>query len=90
MSFEPSDFSVKEAIKKLPGLGDGELAGLYEAELAGRNRVSLLRAITSARDELREDAPAAPPLAPAAENPRIERRPGRPGAAAAAYIKVEG
>ena len=88
MSFEPSDFSVKEAAKKLPGLDDGELAGLYEVELAGRNRVSLLRAITSARDELREDAPAPSPARLAATLRAYD--PAQPGSAPASYTKVEG
>ena len=92
MSFDPSDFSVKEAVKRLRGLDDSELEAVYDAEMDGRGRVSLLRDITSKRDSLREEstveepAPAAP-AAPAVD-PRIEHRPARPGAAAASYIKT--
>ena len=50
-----SDLTVKAAIKELPGLSDEELDALYDAELAGKGRTSLLDAITSARDDIREE-----------------------------------
>ena len=61
--FDPGDLTVKEATKRLDGLGDDALSAVYDVELAGRGRVSLLNAVTSKRDELREDA------APAAGRP---------------------
>ena len=51
-----SDLTVKDAIKELPGLSDEELDALYDAELDGKGRKSLLDAITSARDDIRENA----------------------------------
>ena len=42
-----SDLTVKAAIKELPGLSDEELDALYDAELDGKGRKSLLDAITS-------------------------------------------
>jgi hypothetical protein len=72
MSLDPSNLTVKKAIAKLAGLSDEELDALYDAELDGKGRKSLLDAITSARDDIREEATAeeevAPP-APAVEPP---------------------
>jgi hypothetical protein len=56
MSFDPSDLTVKKAIEKLSGLSDEELDALYDAELEGKGRKSLLDAITSERDDIREEA----------------------------------
>ena len=50
-----SDLTVKAAIKELPGLSDEELDALYDAELDGKGRTSLLDAIPSARDDIREE-----------------------------------
>ena len=50
-----SALTVKAAIKELPGLSDEELDALYDAELDGKGRTSLLDAITSARDDIREE-----------------------------------
>ena len=58
MSLDPSNLTVKKAIAKLAGLSDEELDALYDAELDGKGRKSLLDAITSARDDIREEAPA--------------------------------
>jgi len=58
MSFDPSDLTVKKATEKLVGLPDDELSFLYDAELEGKGRKSLLDAITAVRDEIREAAPA--------------------------------
>ena len=55
-----SDLTVKAAIKELPGLSDEELDALYDAELDGKGRKSLLDAITSARDDIRAAAASAP------------------------------
>ena len=55
MSFDPSDLTVKKATEKLVGLPDDELSFLYDAELEGKGRKSLLDAITSARDDIREE-----------------------------------
>jgi hypothetical protein len=68
MSFDPSDLTVKKATEKLAGLSDEELDALYDAELDGKGRKSLLDAITSARDDIREEAAVeeeAPSPAPA-------------------------
>lgn len=59
MSFDPGELTVKDATKALDGLSDEELEAVYNAELAGKGRVSLLNAVTSKRDGLRESAPAA-------------------------------
>jgi hypothetical protein len=56
-----SDLTVRAAVKELPGLSDEELDALYDAELDGKGRTSLLDAITSARDDIREAAEPAPP-----------------------------
>jgi len=94
-----SDLTVKAAIKELPGLSDEELDALYDAELDGKGRKSLLDAITSARDDIREAAEPAPapvaaapppPAARLAPNKEIIHRPARPDAAAAAYIVTKG
>ena len=92
-----SDLTVKAAIKELPGLSDEELDALYDAELDGKGRKSLLDAITSARDDIREDAEPAPVVtaspAPAAAKPapaqELIHRPARPGSAAATYVKIK-
>ena len=60
MSFDPSALTVKEAVKQLQGLSDDALSEVYDAELDGKGRTSLLGEITSLRDALREGAaPAA-------------------------------
>ena len=92
-----SDLTVKAAIKELPGLSDEELDALYDAELDGKGRTSLLDAITSARDDIREEEEPAPVVtaspAPAAAKPAPVRelihRPARPGQAAATYVRVK-
>ena len=92
MSFDPGALTAKAAIKELPGLSDEELDALYDAELEGKGRKSLLNAITSARDDIREEEEPAPvvtaPPAPAADVEFI-RRPARPGQAAATYVRVK-
>ena len=57
MSFDPSDLTVKKAIEKMHGLSDEELDALYDAELEGKGRKSLLDAITEVRADIREAAP---------------------------------
>ena len=81
--FDPGELTVKEAVKQLSGLSDDALSEVYDAELDGKGRKSLLDEITAKRDALREDA------APKAEAPKVEviHRPARPGAAAASYIR---
>ena len=56
MPFDPSTLTVKKAIAKLDGLSDEDLNAAYDAELDGKGRKSLLDAITSARDDIREVA----------------------------------
>jgi hypothetical protein len=58
MPFDPSDLTVKKATEKLPDLSDEELDSLYDAELEGKGRKSMLDAITAARDDIREATPA--------------------------------
>jgi hypothetical protein len=66
MPFDPSDLTVKKVIEKMHGLSDEELDALYDDELEGKGRKSLLDAITAARDDIREDAEEeAPAPAPA-------------------------
>ena len=81
--FDPGELTVKEAVKQLSGLSDDALSEVYDAELDGKGRKSLLDEITAKRDALREDA------APKAEAPKVEviHRPARPGAAAASYVR---
>ena len=55
-TFNPSDHTVKEATKLLVGLSDDDLSEVYDSELDGKGRRSLLDTISAARDELREDA----------------------------------
>ena len=88
MSFDPSALTVKEAVKQLAGLSDDALSEVYDAELNGKGRTSLLGEVTSLRDALREDAtPAAVAAAPVPKRVLI-RRPARPGSAAATYVKI--
>ena len=58
MTFDPGAFTVKDAIKKLSGLSDDDLSDVYDAELSGKGRRTLLDEVTAARDSLREE-PAA-------------------------------
>jgi len=83
MSFDPSAVTVKEAVKQLSGLSDSELSEVYDAEMDGKGRKSLLDEITAKRDALREEA--APVSAPKRV---LIRRPARPGSAAATYVKI--
>jgi len=87
MSFDPGELTVKDATKALDGLSDEELEAVYDAELAGKGRVSLLNAVTSKRDDLREEpvAEASPPAAVAEATYELIHRPARPGSAAATY-----
>lgn len=88
MSFDPSALTVKEAVKQLQGLSDDALSEVYDAELDGKGRTSLLGEVTSLRDALREDAaPAAVAAAPTSKRVLIHR-PARPGSAAATYVKI--
>jgi len=86
MSFDPGQLTVKDATKALDGLSDEELEAVYNAELAGKGRVSLLNAVTSKRDGLREGPAEASPTA-AVDDAVYEliHRPARPGSAAATY-----
>ena len=54
--FDPGELTVKEAVKQLSGLSDDALSEVYDAELDGKGRTSLLGEITSLRDALREEA----------------------------------
>ena len=68
-TFNPSDHTVKEATKLLVGLSDDDLSEVYDSELDGKGRRSLLDAISAARDELREDAAEAATEADDARSP---------------------
>tara|TARA_R110000751_G_scaffold74611_3_gene150641 strand:- start:1639 stop:1947 length:309 start_codon:yes stop_codon:yes gene_type:complete len=57
MPFDPSKLTVKKATAKLSGLSMDELKALYEAELIGKHRSSLLSSIGIAQDALLEAAP---------------------------------
>ena len=56
MSLDPGTLTVKAALKELAGLSDEELSAIYDAELDGKGRKSLLDEITAKRDDLREAA----------------------------------
>jgi len=92
MSFDPMDLTVREATARLPGLSDEELSAVYDAELEGKGRKTLLDEVTAARDSMREDeveiAGNVQEPAPAPER-EIIYRPARPGSAAAAYVKLK-
>ena len=60
MTFDPKGMTVKAATELLSPLSDEELDALYDAELDGKGRKSLLDAITSARDDIREAGGPAP------------------------------
>lgn len=54
MSFDPGEMTVKDAVKEIAGLSDSDLSAIYDAELDGKGRKSLLDKITAMRDDLRE------------------------------------
>ena len=85
MSFDPGELTVKDATKALDGLSDKELEAVYNAELAGKGRVSLLNAVTSKRDNLREEPESKAPAADDDATYELIHRPARPGSAAATY-----
>ena len=70
MSFDPSTLTVKKATEKLDGLSDDDLAAVYDSELDGKGRKSLLDAITGVRDDMREDAPVEEVIEEVAAAPR--------------------
>lgn len=73
--FDPSEFSVKVASSKLKDLGNDDLKAIYDAELAGKHRSSLMSAISSAMDlnlEAAEEAAPAPAPAPEPAAKRID------------------
>ena len=72
MSFNPSGLTVKKAIAKLAGMLDEDLSAVYDAELEGKGRKSLLDAITSARDDIREVVVEEEPVAEVEEEPVVE------------------
>ena len=88
MSFDPSALTVKEAVKQLQGLSDDALSEVYDAELNGKGRTSLLGEVTSLRDALREDAAPAAVAAVSTSKRVLIHRPARPGSAAATYVKI--
>ena len=77
--FDPSSMNTKDAIKAADGLSDAELDAVYEAELDGKARKSILDKLTAMREDLRaaeaapEETPVAieAPEAPAAKAERI-------------------
>ncbi len=73
LPFDPSELNVKNVLDALDGLSDEELDALYEAELDGKARTSLLDGLTAAREALR--APTGTAALPA---PAGEPRPFRP------------
>lgn len=69
MPFDPSKLTVKKATAKLPGLSMDELKALYEVELSGKHRSSLLAEIGIAQDAILEDEPVVE--APVVEEPVV-------------------
>ncbi len=72
MSFDPNGLTVKKAIAKLAGMSDEDLSAVYDTELEGKGRKSLLDAITSARDDIREAAVEEEPVVEVEEEPVVE------------------
>ena len=90
MKLDPTTMTVKAAIELLAPLDDSELSAVYDLELDGKGRRSLLSAITARRDDIREDAEAeevAPAVVVAKNSVILEYREGTPWAAAAAYSR---
>ena len=56
LPFDPADKSVKDALKASSNLSDEELDAVYEAELDGKARKSLLDGITQLREDLHAPA----------------------------------
>ena len=54
MSFDPTDLSVKDALANAADLSDDELDTIYETELDGKARKTLLDGLTELREALRE------------------------------------
>jgi hypothetical protein len=83
LPFDPSTLSVKKASAKLSSLSIEELEALRDAELAGKNRITLITAIDGElSDDIEEAAEqaeeeAAEPAAPAAAAPASQPRRGR-------------
>ncbi len=59
MSFDPTDLSVKNALEAVADFSDDELDEVYEIELDGKARKTLLDGLTELRESLREAASAA-------------------------------
>ena len=72
MPFDPSKLTVKKATAKLPGLSMDELKALYEVELSGKHRSSLLAEIGIAQDAILEDEPVVEEPVVAPELPAAE------------------
>ncbi len=61
MSFDPTDLSVKAALEAAADLSDDELDAIYETELDGKARKTLLDGLTDLRESLRESTALAAP-----------------------------
>jgi len=53
--FDPTEMTVKEAIPALEGLSQEDLLGVRMAEMAGKDRVSLIREIDEHLEALIDD-----------------------------------
>ncbi len=79
MSFDPSDYNVKNAIKELASLSLGGLESVLEQEIDGKHRSSLIAeigrhidAIKTAAERIGEAPEAAAPKADAPEEIGID------------------
>lgn len=76
MSFDPADYSVKNASKELDGMSVEELEGVMKLELDGKHRSSLVAEIGRRIDAIKTVAEEYEEPAPAEEAPKkivIER-----------------
>jgi len=75
LPFDPSSLSVKKASALLSDLAVEELEALRDAELAGKNRITMIVAIDAElSDDLEEAADVSVAVAPTpAATPRMER-----------------
>lgn len=70
MSFDPGDYSVKNASKELDGMSVEELEGVLKLELDGKHRSSLVAEIGRHIDAIKTVAEEYEEAAPAEEAPK--------------------
>jgi len=74
LPFDPSTLSVKKATAKLEDLSAEELEALRDAEMYGKNRITLITAIDAElSDDIEEEAAEEDPIPVAASQPEVAR-----------------